>query len=93
MTVMHTRTWNVSVQISEDGATTRAVAVLHTDAGTELRHEGRARRHPGDRDVPEIGDELATCRALAGLAHDLLEATAGDVEQNVGAGAAVHVDL
>jgi hypothetical protein len=92
-TLMHTRTWNVSVQISEDGQTTRAVAVLHTDAGTELRHEGFARRHPGDRDVPEIGDELATCRALAGLAHDLLEATAGDVEQNVGTGSPVHVDL
>jgi hypothetical protein len=81
---MHTRTWNVSILLSEDDVRTRAVAVLRTDAGTELRHEGLARRSPGDPEVPEIGDELATCRALAGLAQDLLEATVADVEQNVG---------
>jgi hypothetical protein len=81
---MHTRTWNVSILLSEDDVRTRAVAVLRTDAGTELRHEGLARRSPGDPQVPEIGDELATCRALAGLAQDLLEATVADVEQNVG---------
>jgi hypothetical protein len=81
---MHTRTWNVSILLSEDDVRTRAVAVLRTDAGTELRHEGLARRSPGDPQVPEIGDELATCRALNGLAQDLLEATVADVEQNVG---------
>lgn len=48
-----------------------------------LRHTGEARRHPQDRDVPGVGDELATCRVLAGLTHDLslLDATVGDVEQ------------
>ena len=39
-------------------------------------------KSPLDRDVPEIGDELAVCRALNGIAHDLLDATILDVEQN-----------
>jgi uncharacterized protein DUF1876 len=30
--------------------------------------------------VPEIGDELAVSRALADLAHQLLDAAAGDIE-------------
>jgi hypothetical protein len=81
---MHTRTWHIEVLLSEDGDRTRATAVLRTDVGTELRHEGVARRNPADPDVPEIGDELATCRALSGLAQDLLEATVADVEANVG---------
>lgn len=79
---MHTRTWNVTVHLYEQDGSTRAEAVLHTDAGPDLRHEAVARRHPGDRDVPEIGDELAACRALAGLAHDLLDATIADVAAN-----------
>lgn len=80
---MHTRTWDVRVFISEDGARTHAEAVLRTDAGTELRQAGTARRNPSDREVAEIGDELAVARALSGLAHDLLEAAAGDIEQNM----------
>ena len=76
---MHTRTWHIDVHLSEDGHTTRAVAVMRTDAGTELRHEGVARLRPGDRDVPEIGDELATCRAVTGLGQDLLAAAVGDI--------------
>jgi uncharacterized protein DUF1876 len=83
---MHTRTWQLELFIFEDDSQTRAEAVLRTDAGTELRQVGTARRNPSDRNVPEIGDELAASRALAGLAHDLLEAAAADVEQNVTAG-------
>jgi Rv2632c-like len=79
---MHTKTWHVDVYLYEQDGRTRAEAVLRTDAGTELRHEGTARRNPGDREIPEIGDELATCRALSGLAHDLLEATLADVQAN-----------
>jgi hypothetical protein len=88
---MHTRSWTVTIHLSEDEGHTRARAVLHTDAGTELSHEGLARRNPADQDIPEIGDELATCRALSGLAHDLFEATLGDIEDN--AGTANHVTL
>jgi hypothetical protein len=79
---MHTRTWHVDVLIFEEDRHTRAEAVLRTDAGTEVRHTGSAHRNPVDRDVAEIGDELAASRALNGLAHDLLEATVVDVFAN-----------
>jgi hypothetical protein len=76
-------TWHVEIFLSEEGDRTRAEAVLRTSAGTELRHEGVAWRNPKDTEVPEIGEELATARALSGLAHDLFEATVNDIEQNV----------
>jgi len=88
---MHTRTWNVTVNLYEHEDSTRAEAVLHTDAGPDLRHEAIARRHPGDRDVPEIGDELAACRALSGLAHALLDATIADVAANDPSGGEPHI--
>lgn len=90
---MHTKTWHVEIHLFEETGHTRAEAILHTDAGTEGRHVGVARRHPGDRDVPEIGDELATCRALSGLAHDLLEATVMDVQENDPAAAEPAVSM
>jgi hypothetical protein len=90
---MHTTTWHMQVDLSESDDTTRAEVVLRTDAGTELRRVGTARRRPGDRDVPQIGDELAVCRALSGLAHDLLDASIADIQQNdpEGRPADVHV--
>lgn len=77
---MHTKTWHLHVDIFEHDETTRAEAVLRTDAGTELRHVGQARCRPGDRGVAEIGDELAAGRALSGLAHDLIEAGLTDID-------------
>jgi hypothetical protein len=74
-----TATWHIEIFLFEDGDRTRANAVLRTSAGTELRHEGVARRSPKDIEVPEIGEELATARALSGLAHDLFEATVSDL--------------
>lgn len=88
---MHTRTWHVTINLFEEEGRTRAEAVLRTDAGPELRHEGLARRHPGDRDVPEIGDELAVCRALSGLGHDLLDAAIADIAANDPSGGPVTV--
>lgn len=79
---MRTKTWHVEIYLSESEGRTHAQAVLRTDAGTELAHAGSARCSPDDRDVPEIGDELAACRALTGLAHDLFEASVLDVEGN-----------
>ena len=83
---MHTRTWHVTINLFEDDSTTTATAVLRTDAGPDLRHEATARLHPGDRNVPEIGDELATCRALTGLAHTLLDAAIADIAANAPSG-------
>ena len=90
---MHTRTWHMHIDLFEQEDSTRAEAVLRTDAGTELRHVGVARRRPGDRDVPEIGDELATCRALSGLVHELLDATVADIVANDPPGGDATVDV
>ena len=81
--MQHTTSWHIEVLLYEDDDRTRAEAVLRTSAGTELRSEGIARRNPKDTDVPEIGEELATSRALSGLPHALFEATVADIEQNV----------
>lgn len=76
---MHAKTWHVSVFIDEEADQTRTRAELTTEANVLTGH-GIARRRASDGDVPEIGDELSTARALADLAHQLLEATAGDLE-------------
>ena len=75
-----TKRWNVAIEIDEHDGRTRAMARL--DAGTaELTGVGMARLSPEDRDVPQIGDELAVARALSELSHQLLEATAADIER------------
>jgi hypothetical protein len=80
--MVHTRTWTVEINISEheDERSTHAAAVLHS-VRPLMRGEGDALRRPSDRDVPEIGDELAAARALADLAYKLLDLAAGDIEQ------------
>jgi hypothetical protein len=72
--------WSVEIHIDEHESRTRAEARLHTADRTHLVGVGLARLNPADRDVPEIGDELAASRALADLAHQLLEAAADDIE-------------
>lgn len=81
--MVHARTWTVEITINEheDERRTHAAAVLHSGIRTPLRGEGEAHRSPRDREVPEIGDEVATARALADLAYRLLDAAAGDIEQ------------
>jgi hypothetical protein len=49
--------------------------------GDRLVGVGRARLNPDDRDVPEIGDELAVARALSDLGHRLLMTATRDVEE------------
>lgn len=86
---MTTKNWRVDLFLYEEDNHTKADAVLHTSAGTSLRASGLARKHPADREVPEIGDELAVCRALSELSHLLLLATTDDVEENIGAAAVI----
>jgi len=73
------KTWRVDIFLGEQDGETRAVARLHTGDPTSLIGTGAARLNPTDRDVPEIGDELAVARALSGLAHRLLEAVVDDI--------------
>jgi hypothetical protein len=79
--MISTRRWSVDIFVDEDGdGHTYAEARLHTGADTMLVGAGRAKLNPNDRDIPEIGDELATARALNDLGHRLLLAAAGDIE-------------
>ncbi|MER7456027.1 DUF1876 domain-containing protein [Micromonospora sp. NPDC126480] len=80
--MMHTKKWTVEIVIDEhdDERRTHAEARLRTGDRTRLRGEGHARRNPADREVPEVGDELAAARALSDLAHRLLDAAADDIE-------------
>ncbi|MFC5951968.1 DUF1876 domain-containing protein [Pseudonocardia lutea] len=73
--------WTVSIDIDEHEGRTRATARLHTRDSDSVVGVGLARLNPADRDVPEIGDELAAARALSELAHRLLDITASDLER------------
>lgn len=73
------KTWSVQIDLGEHDGMTRAVARLRTGDRTSLTGTGAARLNPADRDVPEIGDELAAARALSELAHALLDAAADDI--------------
>jgi hypothetical protein len=77
-----TRRWRVDIFVDEheDEGITRAEARLRTNDRTQLVGRGTARRNPADSDIAEIGDELAVARALADLAHGLLQAAATDIE-------------
>lgn len=77
---MTTRSWSVDVFIGERDGQTYARARLHTADRTSLEATGTARLNPSDRDVPEIGEELAASRALSALAHLLLDTAANDIE-------------
>ena len=72
-------TWWVEVFLGETDGHSHATAHLHTHDRTTLTATGSARLHPGERDVPEIGYELAAARALANLAHELVAGAADDI--------------
>ena len=74
------KTWHVDIYIGEHEGQTHAEARLRPSEEVTLTGTGTARLNPSDHDVPEIGDELATARALSDLAHRLLHAAAEDIE-------------
>jgi Domain of unknown function (DUF1876) len=78
---MQEKSWSVNIAIDEHESQTRATARVQVGNRPELVGIGMARLNPADSDVPEIGDELATARALADLAHQLIEVTAADIEK------------
>jgi hypothetical protein len=79
---MTMRQWTVDIEIDEveDERTTHAEARLRTES-EQLTGRGTAYRHPADREVPQIGDELAAARALSELSHRLVLAAAEDIEE------------
>jgi hypothetical protein len=75
-----TKAWKVDIFIGEHEQRTQAEARLVVDDRVTVSGRGTARLNPADRDVPEIGDELAAARALSDLAHRLLDLAAEDID-------------
>jgi Domain of unknown function (DUF1876) len=73
--------WSAEIFIGEQEGRTYAEARLRTEAGDRLLGVGRAWLSPDDRDIPEIGDEVAVARALTDLGHHLLVTAAGDIKE------------
>lgn len=72
--------WRLEIVFTEDDRATRADVVL--DVGGKHHHGwGRAKRNPGDEDVPVIGEEVAAARALIRLARQLLGAAEDEIEE------------
>ncbi|MEU8233201.1 DUF1876 domain-containing protein [Actinoplanes sp. NPDC048967] len=79
--MVRARTWTVEITITEHADERRTHADAVVRSARPLPHgAGDARRRPADQEVPEIGDELATARALADLAYKVLDAAADDIE-------------
>jgi Domain of unknown function (DUF1876) len=73
------KTWTVEVSIDEHEGLTRAKARLRWREKEEVG-VGLARLNPADRNVAEIGDELAVARALSDLGKRMLTMSTDDIE-------------
>ncbi|TKT09042.1 DUF1876 domain-containing protein [Streptomyces galbus] len=76
MDTVEGKQWTVRVHITEDGDETRARAVLSGRDTSSVAGTGVAHRNPDDPPAPEVGDELAACRALEDLAARLRDLAA-----------------
>ena len=72
--------WPVEISLSEVGRETTAEARLTKGGSPQLSGHGVARRNPDDREVTDIGEEIAAARALSDLAHKLLSTAADNIE-------------
>jgi hypothetical protein len=71
--------WTVAIEIDGHNGHTRANARLGWRDQTAVG-VGTARLDPDDRNVADIGDELAAARAIADLARRMMTATILDIE-------------
>ena len=69
----------MDISIDEHEGQTRAKARLRW-RDQEAVGVGLARLNPADRNVADIGDELAVARALSDLARRMMAVTAHDIE-------------
>jgi hypothetical protein len=83
------KTWTAEINLEETPDRTDAFVTLRT-GDAECIAEGHARRNPQDPNVPRIGEELATARALGELSRRLLEEAASILEAHLGE--EVHLD-
>jgi hypothetical protein len=73
-------TATVAIHIDEDETNTLAFAQLDL-RGDHFEATGRARRNPGDRPMPVVGEELAIARALSHLSVEVMEAAQTKIER------------
>jgi hypothetical protein len=86
-----TKVWTVEIAIEETSeGHTEAKALLVVEGDRRFGGWGRARRNPADPEMPRVGEELATARALSDLAHNLVDEAARTIEQHEGRPARVH---
>ena len=83
--------WPVEISLREEDRETQAEARLARADGQPMKGHGVARRNPDDREVTEIGEEIAAARALSDLAHKLLSAAAGSIENITHERAQLHL--
>jgi hypothetical protein len=81
--MVETKTWTAEILLEETPDKTDARVTLHM-GDADCVAEGHARRNPHDPNVPRIGEELATARALAQLSGKLLEESARILEDHLG---------
>lgn len=77
------KTWTAEIVLEETADQTDATVTLRM-GDAECITKGLARRNPHDPNVPRIGEELATARALAELSNKLLEESARILEDHLG---------
>ena len=76
-------TGEIELSFEEDASHTEARASVNI-RGATFSGFGRARRNPGDANLPIIGEELAAARALSDLAHRLVDAAAEAISDREG---------
>lgn len=83
-------TWNISIRFTEDDERTNAVATL-VAGERKLTARGSARRNPVDPNLPRVGEDLATARALSLLSHELISDAVTRLEAVTHAPAGIHL--
>jgi hypothetical protein len=87
--MMTVDSWPVEISLCEVDRETRAEARLTEGVG--LVGHGLARCNPDDREVMQIGEEIAAARALSDLAHRLLSYAAAEIEDITHERARLHL--
>ena len=70
----------MGLSITEINGQTHAEARLVTPGEDELFGRGEAYRNPADREITQVGEQIAAARALSDLAGRLLHAAATSIE-------------
>lgn len=73
--------WSVDVFIweNDEGHTSAEARLVAENRSLSIVGRGLARVNPRERDIPEIGDEVAVGRALADLANNLTSTAESDI--------------